>query len=100
MRTLSHDALMTSCFFLAGIHVHAPGMLSRDPCSEHGHCRRHAHLPFMQSEMVTPGTYHDTYMVTYIILTAYVGAVEEVWKYQLTHLLPELCVYLYDAHDL
>ena len=30
------------------------------PCSEHGCHSRHTHPPFMQSEMVTPGAYHDT----------------------------------------
>ena len=34
--------------------------LSKDPHSEHGQCSRHAHPPLMESEMVTPGAYHDT----------------------------------------
>ena len=40
--------------------MHAPGMLSKDPQSECGCYSRHAHSPFVESEMVTPGTYHDT----------------------------------------
>ena len=46
--------------FLVGIHVHAPGMLSGDPHSECVCFGRLAHPPFVESEMATPGTYHDT----------------------------------------
>ena len=56
-----HDALMMSCFFFAGIHVHAPGTLSEDPCSEHG-CSGHTHLPFVESKMATPDAYCDVYI--------------------------------------
>ena len=45
---------------MVGIHAHVPGMLSRDPHSECGCYSVHAHLPFMESEMVTLGAYHGT----------------------------------------
>ena len=46
--------------FLAGIHAHVPVMLGRDPHSECGCHSRHAHPPYVESEMVTPGAYHDS----------------------------------------
>ena len=41
--------------------MHAPGTLSGGPHSEHGCCSRYAHPPFVESEIATPGTYHDTH---------------------------------------
>ena len=37
-----HHMILWWChaFILVGIHVHAPGTLSRGSCSQHGHCRQ------------------------------------------------------------